>query len=315
MAPISLLATPFPSYPAATSVWVRATSPPLRRYSVYPASSSPSRISNRFRSGTSTTVYSGAAVVPRFSEPLIFAFRSPSRGTVSPAARCLVSRPLPDATWPMDGLFGVQSEHSPDRALRELLVMGRLARDRDHHALERSPVRLRDRLGGRTGRNRPLAAPRLDQGGAALDQHPRHSLHLAADGVVLVRELDPEGHHHPRHVAPAIDRMAAGQGEQRREWVGLSIGRVAHLAPPRLVDPLDHRAGEIGLVLELVIERAAGVPGLTRHLLEPQVSVAIARQSSRRRFQQRASRARPSLGLGRPLGAGRDFGCHGAHGP
>ena len=78
----------------------------------------------------------------------------------------------------------------------------------------------------------------------------------------------------------------------------------ADLAPPRLVDPLDHGQGKVFLVLELVIERTARVSGLARHLLEHEVAVAVAREPPRGRLEQGAARPCTPLGLGCPRGRG-----------
>src|SRR5439155_9937600 len=78
----------------------------------------------------------------------------------------------------------------------------------------------------------------------------------------------------------------------------LLLDQPAHLAPPRLIDPLDHRQGQILLVLELVIEGAARVPRLPRHIFEHQVAVAIAGEAPRGRLEQRAPRAGAPLSLG-----------------
>jgi len=68
----------------------------------------------------------------------------------------------------------------------------------------------------------------------------------------------------------------ARQRDQRRDRIGLFVDQPTHLAPPCLVDPLEHRQGQILLVLELVIQGAARVAGLAGHLFEYQVAVAVA---------------------------------------
>src|SRR6202021_1252443 len=47
------------------------------------------------------------------------------------------------------------------------------------------------------------------------------------------------------------------------------------------IDPIDHGQSEVFLVLELVIERPAGVARLAGHPLEDQVAVAVAGQDPR----------------------------------
>jgi hypothetical protein len=116
--------------------------------------------------------------------------------------------------------------------------------------------------------------------------------------VVLTAELDPERHDDAGDVAPAVDGVTAGQREQRSHRIGLLLGRPTDLAPPGLVDPLEHRQGQILLVLELVIQGAARVAGLAGHLLEHQVAVAVAGQAPRGRLEQRAPAAGAPLSLG-----------------
>jgi hypothetical protein len=62
--------------------------------------------------------------------------------------------------------------------------------------------------------------------------------------------------------------------------------------------PAAHRQGEILLVLELVIEGAARIARLARHLFEHEVAVAVAGEAPRGRLEQRAPRAGAPLGLG-----------------
>ena len=93
--------------------------------------------------------------------------------------------------------------------------------------------------------------------------------------MALTAELDSEGHRHARDVPPAENGVAPGHREQRGDRVGFPIGRFAHLVPPRLVGPVDDGERQIFLALELVIQRAACVAGLARHLLEDKVAVAV----------------------------------------
>ena len=153
--------------------------------------------------------------------------------------------------------------------------------------------------GRRARRDRPVPAPRVDQAGAALDQRFGDPLELAPDRMVLTAELEPQRHRDAGDVAPAEDGVTARQRDQRGDRIGLLARRAADLAPPRLVDPLDHRQGEVLLVLELVVERAARVAGVARHLLEDEVAVAVAREAPRGRLEQGAARACAALGLGR----------------
>src|SRR4051812_15476808 len=101
--------------------------------------------------------------------------------------------------------------------------------------------------------------------------------------MVLTAELDPQRHHYAGDVAPAVDRVTTRQGDQRSDGIALLPGRRIHLAPPGLVDPLDHGQGQLLLVLELVIQGAARVARLARHLFEHEVAVAIARETPRGR--------------------------------
>src|SRR4029453_12870879 len=121
--------------------------------------------------------------------------------------------------------------------------------------------------------------------------------------MVLAAELDPEGHHDAGDVSAAVDGVTAGQREQRGDRIRLLLGRRPYLAPPGLVDPVEDRQGQVLLVLELVVEGAAGVAGLARHLFEHQVAVAVAGQAPGSRLQQRGPRPRTALSLGRPLPA------------
>jgi hypothetical protein len=116
--------------------------------------------------------------------------------------------------------------------------------------------------------------------------------------MVLAAELDPEGHHDAGDVASAVDGVTAGQRQQRGDRIRLLLGRCTHLAPPGLVDPVEDRQGQIFLVLELVVEGAAGIASLAGHLFEHQVAVAVAGQASCGRLQQRGPRPRAALSLG-----------------
>src|SRR5215211_1833398 len=117
--------------------------------------------------------------------------------------------------------------------------------------------------------------------------------------MVLTAELDPQGHHDTSDVSSAKDSVTARQRGQLSDRVPLLLGRPTHLAHPVLVDPLDHRQGQILLVLELVIKGAARVARLARHLFEHEVAVAVAGEAPRGRLQQRAPRASAPLSLGR----------------
>src|SRR5262249_53330295 len=144
-----------------------------------------------------------------------------------------------------------------------------------------------------------VRAARLDQARAAADERLGHPLDLAAERVVLAAELEPQRDRDAGDVAPAEDRVAPGKREERRDRVGLRVDDLADLLAPRLVDPLEDRAREVLLVLELVIEGAARVAGVTRDLLEDEVAVAVARQPARGGLEQRAAAACAALGLRR----------------
>ncbi len=66
------------------------------------------------------------------------------------------------------------------------------------------------------------------------------------------------------NVSPAVDGVTACERDQRSDRIGLLVDEATHLAPPRLIDPLEHRPGQILLVLELVIQGAARIASLTR---------------------------------------------------
>src|SRR6266498_3665320 len=117
--------------------------------------------------------------------------------------------------------------------------------------------------------------------------------------MILTAELHPERHHHAGNVSAAEDGVAARQCDQRRHWIGVTLCQLTHLVPPRLVDPVDHCKGQILLVLELVIQGAARVARLARHLFEHQVAVAVTGETLRGRLQQRAAGARAPLDLRR----------------
>ena len=120
----------------------------------------------------------------------------------------------------------------------------------------------------------------------------------APDRMILTAELEPQRDRHAGHVSPAVDRVTARQGDQRRDRIRLLLDRPADLLPPGLIYPLDHRQGEVLLVLELVIDHAARVARVRGDPLEDQVPVAIARQASRGGLQQSAARERTALCLG-----------------
>ena len=119
-------------------------------------------------------------------------------------------------------------------------------------------------------------------------QRPLVPLDLPPDWMVLAAELDPERHHDAGHVSSAEDCVTPGKGDQRRDGIGLFGYLRINLPYPRLLDPLDHRQGQICLVLELVIERPPRVARLARHLFQHDVSVAVSREAPRRRLKQRS---------------------------
>ncbi len=120
---------------------------------------------------------------------------------------------------------------------------------------------------------------------------------LAPDRMILTAELYPQRHHHAGNVSAAEDGVTARQRNQRRHGIGMALRQLTHLVPPRLVDPVDHCKGQILLVLELVIQGAARVARLARHLFKHQVAVAVAGDALRGRLQQRAAGARAPLDL------------------
>jgi hypothetical protein len=105
--------------------------------------------------------------------------------------------------------------------------------------------------------------------------------------------------------------VAARERDQRRDRIGLAVGPLTHFAAPGLVRPPDYRQGQILLVLELVVQRAARVARLARHVLEHEVAIAVAREAARGRLEQRTARTGAPLGLGatrpRCLGFPRDL--------
>ena len=109
-----------------------------------------------------------------------------------------------------------QPQHAADRARGQLLVVRRLAGQRDHRPFERSQEREGDGPRGRSTRNRAVPAARPDQTSDPLDSGLVDPLDLSADRVDLAAELDAERHHHAGDVAPAEDGVAAGQSEQLR---------------------------------------------------------------------------------------------------
>src|SRR6266508_4417261 len=123
--------------------------------------------------------------------------------------------------------------------------------------------------------------------------------------MVLTAELEPQRHRDAGNVSSAVDGVTARQRDQRSDRIGLLVDQPTHLAPPRLVDPLEHRPGQILLVLELVIHGAARVAGLARYLLEHKVAVAVTGEAPRGRLEQRAPRACAPLGLGCALSCRR----------
>src|SRR6266540_628472 len=119
--------------------------------------------------------------------------------------------------------------------------------------------------------------------------------------MVLTAELEPQRHPDAGNVPSAVDSVTARYRDQRSDRIGLLVDQPTHLAPPGLIDPLDHRPGQVLLVLELVIQRAARVTGLARHLFEHEVAVAVAGEAPRGRLEQGAARAGAPLSLGRTL--------------
>jgi hypothetical protein len=192
---------------------------------------------------------------------------------------------------------GLEAKHPGGRTRRQQLIVWRPAGELDDCALHGSEEGLRDDPGRRAGGNRPHPAAGVDQAGAALHEPLGDPLEVTPDGVILTAELEPEGHRHAGDVAPAVNGVAARESEQRSSRIGLLVDEPADLLSPCLVDPIDHRQGEILLVPELVIERSAGVAGLARHFLQVEVAVAVARESARGSLEQGAARAPAPLRL------------------
>jgi hypothetical protein len=116
--------------------------------------------------------------------------------------------------------------------------------------------------------------------------------------MVLTAELDSERHRDAGNVSSAEDGVTARHREQRGDRIGFPVGQFAHLAPPRLIGPVEDRQRQLLFVLELVIEGASRVARLARHLFEHQVAVAVAGEALRSRLQQRSARTGAALGLG-----------------
>ncbi len=121
----------------------------------------------------------------------------------------------------------------------------------------------------------------------------------AADRIVPAAELDPQRHHRAGDVSPTVHGVSARHHEQAHRRVGLVLGQRTHLRPPGFVDPLQHRERQVFLALELVIEGAARIAGVARHLLQYEVGVAVTGQTARGGLEQGAARACAALGLGR----------------
>jgi len=141
--------------------------------------------------------------------------------------------------------------------------VGCLSGERDHGALERADERQRNRPGGRARWYRPVSAPCVDQADQALDQRCLNPIELASDRMVLTAELDPEGHRNAGDISSAQDGVTARHREYRSDGIGFVVGYFAYLALPRLVGPVQYGEGQILLVLELVIEGAAGASRAT----------------------------------------------------
>ena len=171
----------------------------------------------------------------------------------------------------------------------------------DDGALQCSEESERRGPSGGAGGDGPVSAAGADQAGDAFDGPVHDLLDLPPDRMLLAAELDPQGHHHAGDVSPAEDGVSPRQGEQLGDRIGLLPGGLTDVAHPVLIDPVDHRQRKVGLVLELVIERAARVARLAGHLLEPQVAVAVAGQPPGGRLEECASRAGAPLRLSRFL--------------
>jgi hypothetical protein len=183
-------------------------------------------------------------------------------------------------------------------AARRAVLARRLPGECDHGALKRSDERQSNGPGGRAGWNRLVSASRVDQADQALDQPRLNPLELPPNRMVLTAELDSERHRDAGNVSSAEDGVTARRREQRGDGIGFLVGQFAHLAPPRLVGPVEYRQRQILLVLELVIQGAARVAGLARYLLEHKVAVAVAGEAPRGRLevcQRLRSFDRPAL--------------------
>ncbi len=138
---------------------------------------------------------------------------------------------------------GGESKDAQDNPFGELLVVRRLSRELDDHALGRADKGQRRGLGGRAGRDRSGSSTRGNETGRALDEDVEGFGDGAPDGVVAAAELNPQCHEHARQVLSAIDGVSARQRDQRRDRVRLSIGESADLLLPGLVYPRHHRQG------------------------------------------------------------------------
>lgn len=176
--------------------------------------------------------------------------------------------------------------------------MRRLSGERDDSAFQSADEAHRNRPSGRARWDQSVSASRVDQADQALDECRVDSVELASNRMILAAELDSERHRYACNISAAEDGMPARHREQRSYRLGFLAGGLTDLAPPRLVGPPEHRQRQILLVPELVIESAARVPRITSDLFEHQVPVTVAREASRRRFEQRAARTSAALGLG-----------------
>ena len=174
-----------------------------------------------------------------------------------------------------------------------------LTDERDHGALQRSHERKRNRPDGWAGGNRAGSAACADQASTEPDERFRDPLDLAPERMILAGELEPQRHRDAGEVAPAIDGMTLRQRDQRRDRIGLLLDQPTDLVPPRFVDPREHRAGQILLALELVIQGPTRVTGLASDLFEHEVAIAVAREASRGRLEQGAPGAGAARGLSR----------------
>jgi hypothetical protein len=151
--------------------------------------------------------------------------------------------------------------------------------------------------GRRTRRDRPALASRGDESSGVIDDSTHDVMNRPPDWMIGPVELSSEGRDDAGYVASGEVGVVTRNREQGADGIGLIGEAAADFLVPRFLDPFHDRKRQFFLVRELVIERATGIPGFTRHPLQHEVGVSGAGDPYCGRLQQRRSSTSSAIGL------------------